>query len=49
MVLSGLFEAEEAEAFAWYLGNLEVPDHAIGVQVVVVVSTINFCPRGPIV
>ena len=49
MVLSGLFETEEAEAFAWDLGNLEVPSHVLVVQVVVVVSTINFRPRGPVV
>ena len=49
MVLSGLFETEELEAFAWDIGNLKVPDHALGVQVAVVVSTINFRPRGPVV
>ena len=49
MVLSGLSETEEAEAFAWDLGNLEVPSHAIGVQVFVVVSTINFRPEGAVV
>ena len=48
MVLSGLFETEEAEAFAWDLGNLEVSSH-VTVQVVVVVSTINFRPRAPVV
>ena len=49
MVLSGLFETEEAEAFAWDLGNLEVRIRVLVVQVVVVVSTINFRPRGPVV
>ena len=49
MVLSGLYETEEAEAFAWNLGNLEVPIRIIVVQVVVVVSTINFRPQGPVV
>ena len=49
MVLSGLFETEELEAFACDIGNLKVPDHELGVQVVVVVSTINFRPRGPVV
>ena len=34
MVLSSLFETEEAEAFAWNFGNLEVPSHAIAIQVV---------------
>ena len=48
MVLSGLSETEEAEAFAWNLGNLEVPIRIIAVQVVVV-STINFRPQGPVV
>ena len=49
MVLSGLSETEEAEAFAWDLGNREVRNHVLGVQFVVVVSTINFRPRGPVV
>ena len=48
MVLSGLTEMEEAEAFAWDLGNLEVHSHTLVVQVVVV-STINFRPRRPAV
>lgn len=41
---------EEGEAFAWDLGNSEVRSDAIVVQIVVV-STINFCPRvfGPVV
>ena len=47
MVLSGLSETEEAETFAWDLGNIEVPSHGRVVQVSVVVSTINFRPRGP--
>ena len=46
---ASLSETEEAEALAWDLGNLEVRSHATGVQVVVVVSTINFHPRGPVV
>ena len=40
----GLSETEEAKAFAWKLGNLEVHSHPIIVQVVVV-PTINFRPR----
>ena len=48
MVLSGLSETEEAEAFASDIGNLEVRSRVTGVQVVVV-STINFRPRGPVV
>ena len=42
VVLSGLSEPEEWEAFACDMGNLKVPDHELGVQVVVVVSTTNF-------
>ena len=49
MILSGLFEADKAEAFAWDLGNLEVSSHPRAVQVVVVVSTINFRPRVAVV
>ena len=49
MVRSGLFETEEAEALAWDLGNAEVLTREFVVQVVVVVSTINFRPRGPVV
>ena len=49
MVLSGMSETEEAEAFAWDLGNLEVRSHTRAVQVVVLVSTVNFRPRGPVV
>ena len=49
MVLSSLSETEEADAFPGSLGNLEVPSHVRVVQVVVVVSTINFRPRGPVV
>ena len=49
MVLSSLSETEVAEAFAWDLGNLEVPNYAKAVQVAVVVSTINLHPRGPVV
>ena len=49
MALSGLSETEKAEALAWDARNLEVHSHAKGVQVVVVVSTINFRPRGPVV
>ena len=48
MVLSGLSETE-AEFFAWNLGNLEVRSRVRGAQVVVVVSTINFRPRGHVV
>ena len=49
MARSGLSETEEAESFAWDIGNLEVRRHVLVVQVVVVVSTINFRPRGPVV
>ena len=49
MVRSGLSETEEAEAFAWDLGNLEVLSRVPVVQVVVVCSTINFRPRGPVI
>ena len=49
MVQSGLSETEEAEAFAWDIGNLEVHSRVLVVQVVVVVSKINFRQRGPIV
>ena len=49
MVLSGLSETEEADAFCWDLRNFEVRSRELGVQVVVVVSTINFRPRGPVV
>ena len=49
MVRFCLSETEEAEAFAWDIGNLEVPSGVPAVQVVVVVSTINFRPRGPVV
>ena len=49
MVLSGLFETEEAEASFEDLGNLEVRSRGLVVQVFVVVSTINFRPRGPII
>ena len=49
MVRPGLSEREEEEAFAWDLGNLEVRSHTLVVQVVVVVSTINFPPRGLVV
>ena len=49
MVLSGLPETEEAEALAWDLGNLEVCDCELALQVSVFVSTINFRPRGPVV
>ena len=38
MVHSGLSETEEAEAFAWDLGNREVRSRVTVVQVVVVVS-----------
>ena len=48
MVLSGLFQTEEAEAFAWNIGNLEVRSRECVVQVVVV-STINFRPRVAVV
>ena len=48
MVLSSLFETEEADAFACAVGNLEVTKRTFPVQVVVV-STINFRPRGPVV
>ena len=44
MVQSGLFETEEAEAFAWDIGNFEVCSGVLAIQVVVVVSTINFRP-----
>ena len=44
MVLSGLFETEEAEAFARDIGNLEVRSRRLVVQVSVVVSTIEFRP-----
>ena len=49
IVLSGLSETEEAEAFAWDLGNLEARSRESAVQVSVVVSTINFRPQGPVV
>ena len=49
MARSGLSETEESEAFAWGLGNLEVPSNTFGVQVVVVLSTINFRPRRSVV
>lgn len=48
MVESGPFETEEADCFAWNLGNSEVPSHVSSLHVVVV-STINFAPRGPII
>ena len=48
MVRSGLFETEEAEAFAWDLGDFEVRSRVMVVQVVVV-STINFRPRVAVV
>ena len=48
MILCGLSETEEGEAFAWDIGNLEVRSRVLAVQVVVV-STINFRPRGPVV
>ena len=48
MVLSGLSETEEAEAFAWNAGNLEVRSRVFALQVVVV-STINFRPRVAVV
>ena len=48
MVQSGLFEMEEAEAFAWDLGNLEVRSRVRSVQVVIV-WTINFRPQGTVV
>ena len=44
MVLSGLFGTEEAEAFAWDVGNLEVPVQMRVVQVHAVGSTSNFRP-----
>ena len=49
MVLSGLSETEEAAFSAWDIGNCEVRSRVLVVQVVVVVSTINFRPRGPVV
>ena len=49
MVKFGLSETEEAEAFVWDAVNLEVLSHVPVVQVVAVVSTINFPPRGPVV
>ena len=49
MVQSSLSETEEPEHFAWYVGNLEVHSRKFVVQVVVVVSTINFCPRVPVI
>ena len=49
MVLAGLPETEEAEALAWDLGNLEVLDCELALQFVILVSTINFRPRGPVV
>lgn len=48
LVLSGLFETK-AEDFPWDLENLEVPSQVLVIEVVVVVSRINFCPRGPVV
>ena len=47
-VLSGLSETEEATAFAWDAGNLEITKRKFVVQGVVIVSTINFRPRGPV-
>ena len=41
MVLSGLSETKEVEAFVWDIGNLEVRNRELVVQVVVV-STSNF-------
>ena len=49
VVLSRLFETEEAGSFARDIGNLEVPSHARAVQVVVFVSTVNFGPQEPVV
>ena len=50
MVLSSLFETEEAEAFFWDVWNLEVHRSANKTQIVVVHSTINYLPRvfGPV-
>ena len=44
MAFYSLSETEEAEAFAWNLGNLEVRSRVLAVQVV---ATIIFRPRGP--
>ena len=44
MVLSSLSETDKPESFAWDVGNREVSGHKSIVQVVVVVSTINFRP-----
>ena len=49
MVLSALSETEEAEAFASDLVNLEVLSHVAVVQSVVVVSTLSFRQRCPVV
>ena len=51
VVLSSLSEAEEAEAFAWNAGNLEIPQLKLVVQVFVSSSRINLRPRvcGPVV
>ena len=49
MVFSGLSETEEAETFAWDLENLEIRSRVLAVQVVIVVSSINFRPQGPVV
>ena len=49
MVLSGLSETEEAEAFAKDFGNCEVRGHVRVVQVGILASTINFRPRGPVI
>ena len=51
VALSSLSESEEAEAFAWNAGNLEIPQLKLVVQVFVSSSRINLRPRvcGPVV
>ena len=45
MVLSSLSETQEAEAFAWNIGNPEVRSRVRVFQIAVVLSTINLRPR----
>ena len=48
MVMPGLSEAEEAEAFTRDLGNGDLRSHKLVAQVIVV-STVDFRPRGPVI